>query len=116
LRDLRLDASGIAVIAPILEEEKNRNSNSIASISFSYNPLIGDEGVAAIVKSLPASICEIGLVDCGIGDIGGVKILKWMKKSTNLNMICAEQNNFSEGIKLEFHDFKKKNPNVMVVF
>jgi|TARA_R110002110_G_scaffold92763_9_gene241990 hypothetical protein len=116
LRNLCLDASGIAVIAPVLEEEKNRNSNSITSISFSYNQLIGDEGAAAIVKSLPASICEIGLVDCGIGDKGGMEILTWMKKSPALQMICMEQNNFSEALKMELRNFKSNNLNVMVVF
>jgi hypothetical protein len=116
LRDLWLDASGIAVITAILEEEKNRNSNSITSISFSYNQLIGDLGATAIVKNLPISICEIGLVDCGIGDMGGSQILTWMKKSPAFQMICMEQNNFSEALKMEFRNFKRNNPNVMVVY
>lgn len=116
LRDLRLDSSRVSSIGVILEKEKRKNSNFITSISFSYNPLIGDLGVIAIAQSLPYTIREVGLVDCGTGDQGGLEILKWMKKSTNLNMICMEQNNFSEALEMEFRDFIKKNPNVMVVF
>lgn len=116
LRNLGLNSSDVSIIAAILKEEKKHNSNSITSISFSYNPLIGDSGVPAIVKNLPKSICEIGLVDCGIGDMGGYQILTWMKKSPTLQYICMEQNNFSEALKMEFRNFKRNNPNVMVVF
>ena len=82
LRNLGLNLPDVSIIAAILKVEKNRNSNSIISISFSYNPLIGDLGAAAIVKSLPVSISEIGLVGCGIGDGGGIEVLKWMKKGS----------------------------------
>ena len=116
LRNLDLNSSEVALTALILSEEKSHNSSFITSISFSYNQLIGDIGATAIVKSLPKSICEIGLVDCGIGDKGGTEILTWMKKSPQLQMICMEQNNFSETQKLEFHDFRRNNPNVMVVY
>jgi hypothetical protein len=116
LRNLSLSSSEIAPIIAALEEEKSCNSNFITSISFSYNQLIGDLGVIAIVRSLPYSIREVGFVNCGIGDKGGVEVLKWMKKATSLDMICMEENNFSEALKLELRDFINKNPNVMVVF
>jgi hypothetical protein len=116
LRNVELSSSDIDVISVILEEEKIHDSNFITSISFSYNHLIGDTGVMAIVRSLPASIREVGFVNCGIGDKGGSEILIWMKKSPHLQMICMEQNNFSEALKLEFRDFQKKSPNVTVVF
>lgn len=116
LRNLRLSSSEITPIITVLEKENKYNSNLITSISFSYNPLIGNLGVIAIVRSLPYSIREVGFVNCGIGDKWGVKVLQWMKKATNLDMICMEENNFSEALKLELRDFKKNNPNVMVVF
>jgi hypothetical protein len=56
------------------------------------------------------------LVDCGIGDRGGTEILNWAKASSNLKMICIEQNNFSEKLKMEFNVFKKENLRITVVF
>jgi hypothetical protein len=105
----------VAAVAGILEQEKGNNSNLIKSISFSYNHLIGDTGAIAIARSLPYSVCEIGLVDCGIGDKGGTEILNWMKTSPQLQMICIEQNNFSDKLKMEFKVFKNTNPKIMVV-
>ena len=115
LRNLGLKPTDIVAIADILEEEKGNSKGFIKSISFSYNDLIGDIGAAVLARSLPTSISEIGLVDCGIGDKGGVEILKWLKTSPNLKMICIEQNNFSDTLKIEFNVFKKNNPKVMVV-
>lgn len=76
---------------------------------------IGDSGAIAIASSLPISIQEIGLVNCGISDIGGTEILHWIKKSTNLQMICIEGNDFSNKMKMGFYLFKKSNPQIMVV-
>lgn len=64
-RSLVLKAIDVVAIAEILAQEKDDNGDFIKSISFSYNQLIGDTGATVIAKSLPSSICEIGLVDCG---------------------------------------------------
>ena len=69
-----------------------------------------------LMKNLPKSICEIGLVNCGISDIGGIEILQCMLNSPNLQMICMEQNNFSEKLKLEFNKFRTANPHILVVY
>ncbi len=116
LRNLGLKTIDIVAIADILEKEKGNNDDVIKSISFSYNHLIGDMGATLIAKSLPSSISEIGLVDCGIGDKGGTEILNWMKISPQLRMICIEQNNFSDKLKMGFKVFKKDNPRIIVVF
>jgi len=114
LRNLGLKTIDILAITDVLEKDTNRNA--IKSISFSYNHLIRDVGAALIVKSLPPSICEIGLVGCGISDKGGTEILNWIKKSTHIRMICVEQNNFSDKLKMEFQVFKKDNPKITVVY
>ena len=113
LRNLKLNATDIIEIANILQHD---NDNTLRSISFSYNPLIGDEGATLLTNSFPNSINEIGLVSCGIGDIGAIEILHWMKKSTTLKMICIEGNNFSDNVKRDFKAFKKDNPHIMVIF
>ena len=114
LRNLSLDKKDIVDITNIIERE---NDNIyLRSISFSYNQLIGDVGATLMAKKLPYSIHEIGLVDCGIGDKGGYEILEWMKKSKRLQMICIEQNDFSDKLKMEFNIFKRENPKVIVVY
>ncbi len=114
-RKFGLKPIDIIAITNILKQEKNINHFTIKSISFSYNNLIGDEGATTIAKNLDFSVNEIGLVGCGIGDIGGNEILNWMNNSTNLQMICIEQNNFSSNLKMKFKTFKKNNPKIMVV-
>ncbi|MFK7908762.1 MAG: hypothetical protein AB8B69_26775 [Chitinophagales bacterium] len=114
LRDLELKSSNVTAIASCLKQEGNQQP--LKSISFSYNPLLGDAGAVALAKNLPKSVCEIGLVGCGIGDIGGIEILHWMKNAPKLQMICMEQNSFSEKLRFEFKKFRADNPYVLVVF
>lgn len=95
----------------ILDQEEEYKINSI---SFSYNP-IGDEGAIIIAERLPDYIEEIGLVDCGIGDIGGRAILEMLNELPELDMICIEQNNLSDNLKLEYQKFSAFNPDLMVV-
>ncbi len=113
LRDLTLSSSNLIDIVNCLKEEKNHH---LRSISISYNHLIGDSSAIFLLKNLPESICEIGLVNCGISDVGGIEILQWMRNSTNLRMICMEQNNFSKKLKIEFNKFSVSNPQILVVY
>ncbi|MGK0391813.1 MAG: hypothetical protein ACI94Y_004580 [Maribacter sp.] len=110
LRNLALNSANVISIANCLKQEK-----TIKSISFSYN-LIGDLGAIALAKSLPKYLYEIGLVDCGINDAGGIELLNWMKQSIHLKMICIEQNNFSEKLRIEFKKYSKNNPQILFIF
>ena len=116
LRNLKLKAIDIGEIAKIIQQGKEHNDDALKSLSFSYNPLMGDEGATFIAHSLPKSVSEIGLVGCGIGDNGATEILKWMRNSTELKMICIEGNNFSDNVKRDYQAFKKDHPHIMVVF
>lgn len=109
-RNLELNAANISAISDSLQE-----LNQLQSISFSYNP-IGDLGTIALVKNLPKSLTEMGLVNCGITDIGGIELLNWMKKSPQLRMICVEQNNFSAALQTEFRKFSTNHPQTFVMF
>jgi hypothetical protein len=115
LRSLRLELPHVIEIASTLEQDKI-SANTLKSISFSYNNLIGDHGAAVLAEKLPLTINEIGLVDCGINDSGGIEILNWMEKSTHLRMICIEHNNFSNDVKIKFNLFKKENPHIIVIY
>lgn len=77
---------------------------------------MGDPGAIALSKKLPRHIATLGLVDCGITDLGGMEILNWMKNSPNLQMICIEQNNFSARLELAFAAFKSTHPEIVVDF
>lgn len=85
-------------------------------MSVSYNQRLGDSGVTILLEKLPATVSEIGLVNCGIGDVGGLVILNWMRNSQNLQMICMEQNNFSANLRMEFSRFGSENPSVVVIY
>jgi len=89
---------------------------SIKSLSFSYNELIGDVGATIITQKIPASISELGLVGCAISDKGETVILNWMRTAQYLQMICIENNNFSDKLRKEFSISKKENPEKIVVF
>jgi len=115
LRDLELNTSSIVSILSCFKQERGLPSHNVKSISFSYNVLLGDSGAIALASNLPKSICEIGLVNCGINDLGGIEILNCINSLPNLKMICIEQNNFSEKLKLEFRKFNSNNPQVLVV-
>jgi hypothetical protein len=115
LRSLSLKPNDIIALSAVLQEGKASTPDFIRSISFSYNKQIGDIGVSALVNSLPSSIGEIGLVDCGIGNKGGSEMLFWLKTLPHLKMICIEQNNFSSELKLKYKVFKKNNPQIIVV-
>lgn len=115
LRSLSLNTSDIAEIANIIKEEKNNSNAILTSISFSYNEQIGNAGSVVLANALPPSIREIGLVDCGIGDQGGKAMLDWMQTAPNLRMICMEQNSFSKELKMEFQEFRKAHPGILVI-
>ena len=116
LKSLDLNLEDITSIAAVLKKEKDSKGTSIRSISFSYNVEMGDEGAKLLINSLPSSIREIGFVDCGIGDAGGKEILRWIKKSLQLRLICVEQNNFSKFMKIDFRIFKTDHPNATVIY
>lgn len=114
-RNFSLSRNEIIAIAAIIYQDKDL-SETLASISFSYNTLMGDEGSIALVNSLPLSIREIGLVGCGIGDAGGKEVLRTVEKLPNLQMLCIEQNLFSDQMQREYKEFRNGSPRVLVMF
>jgi len=110
LRDLDLKIVDIRAISDCLNEEEH-----LKSISLSYNS-IGDLGTIVLVENLPKSITEIGLVNCGITDVGGMELLKYMKKSPQLQMVCIEENHFSVALRIAFQQFNKENTQILFVF
>jgi hypothetical protein len=65
----------------------------------SYNPTLGQDGAQSILSSLPKNIGELGMVGCNLSDVTGSYFIELIQKSKNLNMICIEENNFSQKMK-----------------
>jgi hypothetical protein len=115
LRNLGLLPEEVMQIASVFKEMERSGNFNIDSISFSYNHSLRDEGAVALIKSLPISIRELGLVNCGIGETGGQELYNWIKNAPNLKMICAEQNSFSDKLRSDFMNFSIQNPQIIVV-
>ncbi len=115
LRSLNLKHNDAMQLASVIKEIDSIEHSIIDSISFSYNDSLKDEGAITLIKSLPPSIRELGLVDCGIGEAGGQELLNWVKRAPNLKMICAELNSFSDKLKSDFRKFSIQNPQIIVV-
>ncbi|MBC8754219.1 hypothetical protein H2O64_06015 [Kordia sp. YSTF-M3] len=113
LRAKWLDKTNVECIMNAFKNYKGQIP--VKTLSFSYNKEIGDEGSIIIAQSLPKSIVSLGLVSCGITDIGGEAIFSWIKNATQLKMICIENNNFSAELKKKYSDFAKRNPMILVV-
>lgn len=92
-----------------------RDGLFLRSFSASYNPGLGDTGVAALAEAFPETMTELGLVGCSIGDAGGRAILEWARTAPELQMICIEGNRFSADMKSRFQDFASPGRQILVV-
>ena len=115
LRNADLNYNEIKLIAEAIKTVHDKRGPSLQSFSVSYNPHLGDEGVLILVKTLPPTVTEIGLVQCGIGDKGGGALITWAAKAPKLKWLCVEQNLFSDEIKNRFIQFGKKRNGLLVV-
>jgi hypothetical protein len=115
LRKLNLSLIQIQSIASILARSFAENDLPLTSISFSFNPKLGNEGAIALAEIFGPRIQEIGLVNCNIGDAGGAALLKWMEKAPELKMICMEHNKFTGHFQNQLDIFKRNNPEIVVM-
>jgi len=52
-----------------------------------------------LLSSLPDNVNEIGMVGCQLRDDVGELLIRFMARSSNLKMICVEDNFFSSSMK-----------------
>lgn len=95
LRSAELDTADATNIAAAIRGSDTEEQLSLRSFSSSYNPVIGEVGAIALVKSLPPTLSEIGMVGCNLGDESGEALLAWAISASSLRMICVEGNSFS---------------------
>jgi hypothetical protein len=115
LRNADLNYNEIKLIAEAIKTVHDKKGPSLHSFSMSYNPHLGNEGVLILVKTLPPTVTEIGLVQCGIGDKGGDALITWAAKAPRLRWLCVEQNSFSDEIKERFIQFGNERNDLLVV-
>ena len=105
LRNAKMTAADVKLIANALDKTSVSELSRLGSFSLSYNT-IGDEGANTLATCLPATLTELGLVGCSIGDQGGVAMLEWAKHANGLRMICIEDNNMSYQMRKQFRSLR----------
>ena len=115
LRNGGLGAVDAEIIARAMRELSLYETPALRSFSMSYNPGLTDAGVVVLAQAFPPTLTELGLVDCAIGDEGGVALLRWGKKAVGLRMICVERNRFSARIRQEFASLAQEKTNLLVI-
>jgi single-stranded DNA-specific DHH superfamily exonuclease len=116
LRNADLNYSQIKSIAEAIRTVHDNGGPSLQSFSMSYNSNLGDEGVLILVKNLPETITEIGLVKSDIGDKGGEALIRWSKNAKQLRWLCVEENIFSNDIKDRLRKLGQENSDLLVVY
>jgi hypothetical protein len=115
LRNANLNQDDIALIAKAINSVHSQGGPLLGSFSMSYNANLHDQGVLSLVKFLGASLTEVGLVQCGIGDKGGDALIAWASKAPNLKWLCVEHNAFSEQSKQKLVALTKEHKQLLVV-
>lgn len=113
LRSLGIDHDGAARIGYALTSISNAERVRLLSFSLSYNE-IGDDGASALAAALPATLGELGMVGCSIGDNGGKAILNWARAASQLRMICLEGNAMSPQMRDRFAGLRNTVPGLAV--
>jgi len=81
----------------------------------SYNSNLRDEGAVIIANNLPSTLTEIGLVGCGIGDIGAEALIVLAQKAPKLHWLCVENNAFSNDRKQQLLKLGQQRNGLLVV-
>jgi hypothetical protein len=115
LRDADVRHKHALILATSLGQLTFAEAGCIRSFSLSYNGEIGDIGISAIVRELPPSLSELGLDECGIGDVAGEHLLAWAGKSSKSLLLCIEGNRFSQNLRKRFITLSDRSKNIKLV-
>ena len=101
LRSANLDISDAQLLANALTSIQQQGELPLNSFSVSYNPGIETGGAQVLLSSLPDNVNEIGMVGCQLRDDVGELLIRFMARSSNLKMICVEDNLFSASMRIQ---------------
>jgi hypothetical protein len=116
LRNADLNYNQIKLIAEAIKTVHENGGPSLHSFSMSYNSSLGDEGVLILLKNLPQTITEIGLVKSGVGDKGAEALIRWSTNAKQLRWLCVEENIFSHSIKDRLRQLGQERSGLLVVY
>lgn len=115
LRSAELNGEDVELIATAIEAVNAAGGPSLQSFSMSFNPELTDQGVLTLIRNLPPSLTEIGLVQCGLGDQAGEPLVAWAAQLPKLHWLCVEHNAFSDQTKERFVELGRKKANLLVI-
>ena len=115
LRSAGLNQDEVQRIAEAIKAVHDNGGPSLQSFSLSYNTGVNDEGVLSLVKNLPTTLTEIGLVGCNVGDTGGNALAAWAANTPKLHWLCVEQNHFSQETKNRFKKLGQSRAGLLVI-
>jgi hypothetical protein len=98
LRSLNINSDDLDLIMEFLKMKSSLLA--VASFSLSYNTELGDFGIEKVMRNLPKTIRELGIVNCGITDIGAQIILDELINHPDLSLICMEQNELTYSMRI----------------
>lgn len=115
LRSADLNSDEVKRIAEAIKAVHDQGGPALHSFSLSYNPNLRDDGVLNLVKNLPSTLTEIGLVGCNIGDGGADALLLFAQTTPKLYWLCVENNAFSSETKKQFIKLGQERNGLLVV-
>ena len=115
LRNALLDITDVNHIAEAIDTVAREGGPVLQSFSMSYNANVGDEGVLTLTRTLPSTLTELGLVECGIKDRGGNALVDWAANKSALHWLCVEGNTFTSDTTNRFIDLRMKRKALLVV-
>ena len=115
LRNALLDITDVNHIAEAIDTVAREGGPVLQSFSMSYNANVGDEGVLTLTRTLPSTLTELGLVECGIKDRGGNALVDWAANKSALHWLCVEGNAFTSDTTNRFIDLRMKRKALLVV-
>ena len=115
LRNADLKSDDIKRISESIKAIDGKGGPELHSFSMSYNPNLRDKGAVILAKNLPSTLRQIGLVGCGIGDIGADALLALAQRTPKLHWLCVENNNFSNDTKQQLLKLGQHRNGLLVV-
>ena len=100
LRNAKIDVYDAELIAFSLKKIHQNQQIILNSFSISFNLTLNSDGLKLLLNSLPDHIHSLGLVACNFDDAAGKLIMSFLSRSKNLKMVCIEDNNFSNSMKI----------------
>ena len=115
IRKANLNILDANEISKAIEKISNQKGPLLKTISMSFNKDLKDDGLIKILNVLPDSTSTIAVVECGITDIGGQKIIDWAYNHKGIKEIYLEGNFFSKNIINKFVKLKKDKPDIAMI-